>query len=117
MYLARRTGILARLDTATGERSVIATILPEAGEWCGLAWDPMGKQLYAIASFSTGSRLYKVNLETGSIVPGIPVSAGDIKWIAFNNEGSLYALNNNFVIHIDKETGSYNTLGNTWGWI
>lgn len=111
----RRSNDLIRLDTATGNKTIIGSPAPESGEWSGLAWNPISKQLIALSSFSQNggnSRLYKVNLVNGSVIPLMTVNSNAIYWIAFSKEGVLFALSGNNVVKIDVVTGGVTPLPN-----
>ncbi|WP_207632447.1 S8 family serine peptidase [Foetidibacter luteolus] len=121
-YLLTRTGNLIRMDTITREQTFIAKLVFKAGlssnkvSWTGLAWDPVSKQLYAVAhDESYHSYLYTVDLITGIAIVRTPVNApGLISWIAFNSNGTLFAfyykydngLYDNGIVRLDKHTGS-----------
>jgi hypothetical protein len=112
--LTRLTNKLIRIDTLNGSQQLINTIIPNTGEWTGLAWDSKGEQLYALSSFGTQSELYKVDLVTGNAQFVATVSAYDLMWIAINNSGKMYALslNNRYIYSINKQTGAATPLPN-----
>lgn len=112
--LTRLSNKLFRIDTLNGEQQLINTIIPNTGEWTGLAWDTKGEQLYAISSFGTQSELYKIDLVTGNaeFVATIPVYY--LVWIAIDNNGKMYALSVNqgaqYIYTINKQTGAATAL-------
>ena len=117
-YYAISTGsILFKVDTATGNQTVIATIVPPSGSWTGLSWDPSTNTLYALASFGSGSRLCTLHPLTGTILSTVTISSNSaLHWLAIRNNGDMYtlsaALTNDFVYKINKTSGALTSLPN-----
>ncbi|MBS1746850.1 MAG: S8 family serine peptidase [Bacteroidetes bacterium] len=105
--ITRITNKLFRIDTLNGSQQLINTITPASGEWVGLAWDPQRQQLYAASSFGTQTQIYTVDIITGNVQFVATVPIYYVIWIAFNNEGQMYALCNNDrrIYKINKTTG------------
>ncbi|MFA7361180.1 MAG: T9SS type A sorting domain-containing protein [Candidatus Kapaibacterium sp.] len=116
---------LWRIDTATGARTSIGIagfingIINR-----GLAWDNVGKKMYAMFS-TTPSKLYTVNLSTGALTFLTDFSANDYMLaFAVNNAGSMFGISNfgGKLVRINKTSGLLTdigslgiTLGNIYG--
>lgn len=105
---------LWRIDTATGTRTSIGVagfingIINR-----GLAWDNVGKKMYAMFS-TTPSKLYTVNLGTGALTFLTDFSANDYMLaFAVNNAGSMFGISNfgGKLVRINKTTGALNDIG------
>ena len=105
---------LWRIDTATGTRTSIGV----AGNVNsiinrGLAWDNVGKKMYAMFS-TTPSKLYTVNLSTGALTFLTDFSANDYMLsFAVNNAGSMFGISNfgGKLVRINKTTGALTDIG------
>lgn len=116
---------LWRIDTVTGTRTSIGVAGNVNGFINrGLAWDRVGKKMYAM--FSTApSKLYNVNLSTGALTFLTDFSANDYMLaFAVNNAGSMFGISNfgGKLVRINKTTGALTdigllgvTLGNIYG--
>lgn len=105
------------IDTATGAQHLIGNAPAPAGFiWSGLAWDPVGRNLYALASSSAASKLYLVDPFTAALRFVTDVNVGQTEWLAISNKGSLYTMSdNNYIYRINKSTGAATTLPKSVG--
>ncbi|MDE3247334.1 MAG: S8 family serine peptidase [Bacteroidota bacterium] len=106
-----------KIDTSNGAQQLIgAAIAPTGYNWSGLAWDPVGRDLYALASASSGSKLYLVDPFTVSLSFVTDVSIGRTEWLAISNKGTLYTMSdNNFIYRINTSTGAATALPKSVG--
>ncbi len=111
------TNKLIKADTATGAQQLIGIATAPAGfDWSGLAWDPVTKNLYGLASASSGSSLCIIDPFTAAVTAVAPVPVGLTEWIAINNNGYVYSMSdNNYVYSINKVTGAATPLPNGVG--
>jgi hypothetical protein len=93
--LARVTNQLIRVDTATGNFTVVGACSPLAGtDWSGMTYHPTQRKLYATA-FGTNTDFYEIDMNTGAAtwlgaVPGsIPLN---LIWLAADTHGDVLTM-------------------------
>jgi subtilisin family serine protease len=103
---------LVKVDTANGVQQLMGIAAAPAGFiWSGLAWDPAGRRLYALASAAASSRLCLIDPATAAVKQVLPVNIGLTEWLAISNNGTLYTMSdNNYVYRINKITGAATAL-------
>jgi subtilisin family serine protease len=108
---------LFKIDTANGAQQLIGAAVAPAGYiWSGLAWDPVGRDLYALASAAAGSKLYLVDPFSAALSFVTNVNIGQTEWLAISNKGTLYTMSdNNFIYRINKSTGVATALPKSVG--
>ncbi|MDX9908040.1 MAG: T9SS type A sorting domain-containing protein [Mariniphaga sp.] len=79
----------------------------------GLAWNHAYNKMYAIATNSDETELYTVNLETAELTSIGKTGFPGGTWLAINNEGEAYALDNGLdvLFSINLETGQGTAIG------
>ena len=94
--LARVSNQLIRVDTATGNFTVVGACLPLAGtEWSGMTYHPTERKLYATA-FGTNSDFYEINMNTGAATWLGAASSSlalNLIWLAADSNGDLLTMN------------------------
>src|SRR5204863_5636416 len=89
---------------------------PAGYSWSGLAWDAETKNIYAIATAASGSRLCTIDPLTASVTFVANVPVGATEWIAIRNNGDMYTMSdNNYVYRVNKYTGAATPLPNPVG--
>ena len=115
--ITQTTNKLIKVDTATGAQQLIGNATAPAGYvWSGMSWDAATKNLYGIASASSGTALCIIDPFTAavSLVAIIPV--GLTEWVAVSNNGNMYVMSdNNYVYSVNKTTGAATALSNPVG--
>ncbi len=121
-YVLTRSGSFIRIDTATGAETFIATLASTPGQyfghsWSGLAWNPVQKQLFAVTTGGSANALYKVDLATGRTAQVVQIADIGVKWIAFNNAGSLFGFTDTYkwISRIDRVTGDVSKISDDIG--
>lgn len=108
---------LVTMDTATGALTPIGIAPAPAGyQWSGLAWDAATKNLYALASAASGSRLCIIDPFTAAVTAVAPVPVGLTEWVAVSNKGNMFIMSdNNYVYKVNKLTGAPTALASPVG--
>ena len=118
---------LLSIDTATGARSLVGTVIPQPGAgdgWAGMSWDSSSNTLYAIgyAQSRSGltSYLYTIDPVTAAATLVGPItgignaSAGTlVSAIAVNGQGQMFGVElvSDQVVAIDRTSGNASVLG------
>lgn len=94
--LARVSNQLLRVDTATGNMTIVGPCVPLAGtEWSGMTYHPTQRKLYATA-FGTNSDFYEINMTTGAAT-WLGAAPGNLSlnliWLAADSNGDLLTMN------------------------
>ena len=118
--IAQKTNKLVKIDTATGAQQLIGIAAAPAGnyyQWAGLAWDPSGKVLYALASGLDSSSLCMIDPFTAQVTHVATVPVKLTYWLAVNNSGDMYTVSftDNHVYRINKLSGAATALPNNIG--
>jgi hypothetical protein len=105
---------LHTLDTATGAKTVIGPMTPNAGEsWTGLKGSSDGK-VYAVATTCSASTLYTVDPATGHTTAIGPITNGGcVIDIAINQDGEIYGVDlvSDNLLKINPATGAGTVVG------
>jgi hypothetical protein len=105
---------LHTLDTVTGAKTVIGSMVPNAGEfWTGLKGSSDGN-VYASATTCGASTLYTVDPATGHATAVGPITNGGcVIDIAINNAGDIYGvdLGSANLLKINPATGAGTVIG------
>jgi len=105
----------ATIDTATGNKTVIATSpSPGGAGWNGMAYDSTTGTMYAVTGCPSGSSLYTIDINTGAttLVGAMSNEACTVS-IAIDSAGQMYGVDivNDALYAIDKTTGSDSLIG------
>ncbi len=106
-----------KIDTATGAQQLIGIANAPAGyDWSGMSWDASTKNLYGIASASSGSTLCIIDPFTAAVTLIAVIPVGATEWVAVSNSGKMYIMSdNNYIYSVNKNTGAATALSNPVG--
>jgi hypothetical protein len=112
-YTATPPSQFFKIDTSTGNRTVIGPMTGALGSCTGLAYDWTTNTMYAM-TYSTNSYLWTVNLTTGAVTQvGTGSITGLVIDIACDPTGQLYGIDITVdqLIAINKTTGVATVVG------
>ncbi len=108
------TSSLYTINTATGAATVVgATGLSDVH---GLAIHPVSREMYGVFTSGTSTQLYRISSAYGDALPVRTIPLGNIRAIAFANDGSLYGGSNTGRLYrINLTTGDTTYIGTASG--